>query len=104
MFGGIAAMIGAWLTEEAVGFVKKLGKILMVITIIGTVTAVILAAAVSAINAVSVSVPSYVRDGLDMVLPSNFLTCTSTLLGLRVTGWLWKWKVHFLELYAGNGN
>lgn len=102
MFAFFSSLAGAFFGFLLKYLIKRGAITFGVIGGVVTVTGLLFIALASAVSSISVVVPDSVRQGLDMVLPSNFLPCISAIFGLKTVIWFWRWKVHFLEMYAGN--
>ena len=95
--GEIVALFAKWFTRRTA---IQLG---IVASVVALATALFATIELS-IASISVVMPSYVRQGLDMCIPANFAPCVSLVLGAKVVRWVWIWKVHFIEMYANGGN
>jgi len=49
---------------------------------------------------VSVVLPPYFVQGLNMVIPSNVPICVSTIVSAKFVRWVWDWKLYALESYS----
>lgn len=95
---GLAAQIIALFTQW---FTRRTAiQLGIVASVVALATAVFITIQAS-IASISLIVPPYVSQGLDMVLPSNFSACVSLIFGAKIVRWVWIWKVHFIEMYAG---
>ncbi len=92
--GEIVRLFARWFTRRTA---IQLGIVAAVVSLAAAVFVTIKLS----IAAVSLVVPSYVRQGLDMCIPANFSYCFSLVAGAKIVRWVWIWKVHFIEMYAG---
>ncbi|MCK5616646.1 DUF5455 family protein [Candidatus Pacearchaeota archaeon] len=101
LVGFFAGLIGQMMALFATWFTKRMAiQATVVVSVVALSTAVFVAIKL-VIASIVLTTPSYVQQGLNMVLPSNFSFCVSALLGAKIVRWVWAWKVHFIEMYAG---
>lgn len=100
LVGFLASIFGSMVGWFAQWFSKKTAIQLGIVAAVVSLTIALFGAIQLIVAGISIVIPDFVQQGIDMVIPSNFLPCVSAVVSAKVVRWVWIWKVHFIELYA----
>lgn len=96
---GIFVTVLGWLASKmAVRFALAIASIGLTLGIALSLFLVMKAA----MSGIFVATPDYVQNGINCVIPDNFVPCLSAILGLRIAMQVYRFKSDFItRLYIG---
>lgn len=90
LFAGLLEFLAKYLT-------KKLAVVAAVVTAIGVVSTVFFGAIYALVLSIAYQLPDEMILGLSLVIPTNSVTCLSSIMTAHLLKWVYDWNVKVIQ-------